>query len=69
MMWGTGTFAGLMMFLFWGMIIAGLVLVVRGYSDRRSGTEKTALGILRERYAKGEISPEDFQRMRDELHG
>jgi putative membrane protein len=68
-MWGAG---GLIMMLtmlvFWGLVIAALVLAVRWLltADRRPGRD-TALEILRERYARGEIGREEFEARRRDL--
>jgi len=64
-------FGGLFMWIFW---IALIVLVVwatnsalGGRGGSRSGSEKTALQILQERYAKGEIDRDEFERKRKDL--
>lgn len=60
-----------MMIIFWALVIAGGValfrVLVRG--NRNGGTLPTnsALEILKQRYAKGEISREEFERMKQEL--
>lgn len=60
-------FGPLFMILFWGLIIWGIVTLVRaaaGKEDRMIGgtkKEDSALAVLRERYAKGEISKEEFE--------
>lgn len=58
---------GLWMVLWWVLPILGIVALVKwigGADGRRQG--KTALDILKERYARGEIDREEFQsRMRD----
>ena len=69
-MWGSGIGSG--MLLFWSLIIAAVVVLVRGFSTgpARSGPglrEKTALDILRERYAKGEIDKTEFEQKRGDL--
>ena len=78
-MWGYNGFGyggfgmGIGMLLFWGLIIAAIVvLVVRGFGGSSSGDgprlpEKTALDILRERYAKGEIDQAEFAQKRSDL--
>src|SRR5919109_1168688 len=47
----------LMMLVFWGLVIAGLVLGVRWLASqgRGAGGRDEALEILRQRYARGEI--------------
>jgi putative membrane protein len=70
MMWGGGfgMFGGLMMLLFWGAIIALIVLAVRGFSAGSGSAGKSdAAEILRERYAKGEIDDEEFERRKTML--
>ncbi len=64
------------MLLFWGLVIWAVFALVRGATGHGCcghghGTqgrgEKTPLDILKERYAKGEISKEDFDRMKKDL--
>jgi putative membrane protein len=78
MMWGYdgvgfgGGGMGLGMLVFWGLIIAAIVLLARGFSgSSREGATRTRdnspLDILRERYARGEIDKSEFEAMRREL--
>ena len=65
-------FGGIGMILFWGLVIAGVVVLVRwtGASGRAMaprGETRTALDILRERYAKGEIDQREFEQKRRDL--
>src|SRR5256712_14068942 len=55
----------LFMLLFWGMRIAGLVVGIRWLvtQGRASGTD-SAMQILRERYARGDIRREEFEAKR-----
>lgn len=50
------------MVIFWGIIIAGIVLLVR-FIFPQSGfkASKDALEILKSRYARGEIGREEFE--------
>lgn len=67
--WGYGhmLFGGLFMIAFWAGIIVLIVLAVRwlggGGSTRhdRPSASRTALEILHERYARGEIDHEEFE--------
>jgi uncharacterized membrane protein len=43
-------------------VVAGVVLVVLGLSRRE--TQDTALDILRQRLARGEITPEQYEELR-----
>ncbi|MBR9763573.1 MAG: SHOCT domain-containing protein [Rhodobacteraceae bacterium] len=70
MMWGGGfgMVGGLMMLLFWGAIIALIVFAVRGFSAGSGSADKPdAADILRERYAKGEIDDEEYERRKAKL--
>ena len=70
MMWGGGfgMAGGLMMLLFWGAIIALIVFAVRSFSTGAgSGSKSNAAEILRERYAKGEIDDEEYERRKAKL--
>ncbi|MFZ9297468.1 MAG: SHOCT domain-containing protein, partial [Hylemonella sp.] len=60
------------MLLFWGLLLAGVVAVVRmamggGKQQRSTVDHKSALDILNERYARGDIDREEFLRKRDDL--
>jgi putative membrane protein len=70
--YGMGIIGGLFMLLFWGLIIVGLVLLVRWLWDhtRTAGGQgglESPLEILKRRYAKGEINKEEFDRMKRDL--
>jgi putative membrane protein len=71
MMWGWGAWGFgvmVMMFFFWALVIAGLVLGIRWLV--RQGDEPRAdraLQILRERYARGEIGKEEFDAKQRDL--
>jgi putative membrane protein len=78
MMWGYNGYGfggggmGIGMLLFWGLIIAAIVMLVRGFGGKSESAaprlrEKTALDILGERYAKGEIGKAEFEEKRRDL--
>lgn len=66
---------GMLMLLFWVLVIGGVVTVVFRLAERpaapsvagREGRGDSALDILRERYARGEITKEQFDQMRRDL--
>lgn len=51
----------LMMIAFWGGIAAVIVIAVRAFGTPRRPEHPDAEAILRNRYARGEISEEEFQ--------
>ena len=59
------------MALFWVLVILGIVVLVRrvGGSSASSGPPlpKTALDILKERYARGEIDKQEFDKRKRDL--
>ncbi|MBI3015770.1 MAG: SHOCT domain-containing protein [Candidatus Tectomicrobia bacterium] len=68
---GGGLLGFLFMILFWGVLIAGVVLAVRWLTEKsRSGEgrqEDSALEILKKRYARGEIGKEEFEEKKKDL--
>jgi len=68
-MWGAwGIGMGLLMLLFWGAVIVGIVLVIRWLiSQGKASPSDTALQILRQRYARGEINKEEFEAKKRDL--
>ena len=61
-------FGGVWMFLFWGGLIALIVWGVTRLLHRDSGASKhTPLDIAKERYARGELSKEEYERLRKDL--
>jgi putative membrane protein len=63
--WGMG-FGPFFMILFWGLIIAGAIVLIRWLVDQSQGG-KTALQILQERYAKGELQREEYEQKKRDL--
>ncbi len=63
-------FGGFFMLLWWVLIIVGIVALVRWLSHPHTygqGGSDKAMDILRERYARGEINDEEFQKRKREL--
>jgi putative membrane protein len=72
MMWGDGwgwIGGTLMMLIFWGGLVALVVFLVRGFGSQpfqgqEKRSEPDAQEILAERYARGEISEDEFKERR-----
>lgn len=68
--WGFG-FGGFYMILFWAVIIAVVVVLVkwifRGSARTDMPSSKSALDVLKERYARGEIGREEFEQKKRDL--
>jgi putative membrane protein len=73
--YGMGWFGEIFMILFWILIIVGLVFFIKwlvrsrkGHSSRSwKGSSSSALDILKERYARGEISKQEFEEKKRDL--
>lgn len=67
--WGVGM--GLLSLVFLGLIVAGIVLAARvpsGPASRDAGA-RSALDILDERFARGEIDQEEYENRKRVLTG
>ena len=68
--WMMGGFGGMwfmpiFMIVFWGLVIWGIVALVRGVSSPgntgSSGQADSPMEVLKKRYARGEINKEEFE--------
>ncbi len=71
--WGYGLMA-IGMVLFWGLVITGVVLLVRylargGHRPALSGPADSPEQLLAQRYARGEIDEDEYQRRLATLRG
>lgn len=62
----------IMMFVFWIAVIVGVVFIVRRFAlpqnrGRGGSSEESALDILKKRYAKGEISREEYEKIKKDI--
>jgi putative membrane protein len=71
--YGMGWFGGILMIVFWILIIVGLVFLIK-WLIQSTGRDKTtgggggrSLEILKERYARGEIDKEEFESKKKDL--
>lgn len=68
--WGMG-FGFVFMLLFWGLVILGIVALIRWLMTQstpgKDARDKTPLEITQERYARGEIDREAYERIKRDL--
>lgn len=70
MHFGFGGFGGLGMVIFWISIVVMLIVFIRLLIDsfsKRESTSRAPLEILKERYAAGEITREEFEEKKHDL--
>ena len=68
MMGWTG-FSWVFMFLFWAILIIGIAVLIKWiiHQNKDGVRGKSAIDALKERYAKGEITHEEFQKIKKEI--
>lgn len=70
--WG-GWGMGWMMLVFWILVLVGLILLIRWMlqitqrEKNAGGGGDRAMAILKERYARGEMDKNEFERMKSDL--
>lgn len=72
--YGGGGFGWLLMILWLVLVVGGIAVFVRWLSMPSTGsnqpfTGKSALDLLKERYARGEINKEEFEQIKRDLQG
>jgi putative membrane protein len=75
--WGGLIFGAVLTVAFWGVLVMLAVVFFRALTGPRgrhetaqilpAGQSKTALDILKERYARGEITKDEYEQMREVL--
>jgi putative membrane protein len=69
-------FGFIFMLIFWSLVVFVIFALIRGFSghgcehnlcEYHKNKGNNALDILKERYAKGEVNKEDFEKMKKDL--
>lgn len=66
-MFGWGIFGGIIMLIFWVVVILLIVWIIKQVGGQNNKDNQSALNILKERYAKGEISKEEFESKKKDI--
>jgi len=67
---GSHVFGGGFMWIFWIILIFVVVWGIKGFTTAQNNTliqKQSALDIIKERYARGEINEQEFEKMKSNL--
>lgn len=66
---GMGWFMPIFMIIFWGLIIWGIVALIRGLTSGSDTSKQTdsALEVLKRRYARGDINKQEYEEKKKDL--
>ncbi|HEY4696315.1 MAG TPA: SHOCT domain-containing protein [Candidatus Hydromicrobium sp.] len=70
---GWGIIGMILMFIFWALLITGIILLVVwivrrvSYPGRDISHTDKAMETLKERYARGEVTKEEFERIKKDI--
>ncbi len=62
-------FFGGFMWLFWIVVIIVIILAIKAIGGRPAEKRMSALDVLDERYARGEIGREEYEQKRKDIKG
>lgn len=63
--WGGMGFGFLFFFIFWGIVIYLAVIAFRHFTEKKD--RETPLELLKKRLAKGEVTEEEFEKIKKKL--
>ncbi len=64
--WASG---GLLMIVFWGLVLLGGLALLRSLVGDAGAARQSAIEILQERYARGEIGREEYEQKSRDVSG
>ena len=65
--WGMMGMGLLFMVLFWALVILGIVALIKGLRGSSGSVTNRSFDILKERYARGDITREQFEQMKRDI--
>lgn len=63
---GSGTMI-ISMFIFWGLLLVLGFYLIKSFVNGNRNTDQDSLAILKNRLAKGEITEEEYDRLKEKL--
>ncbi|MGH7799992.1 MAG: SHOCT domain-containing protein [Thermodesulfobacteriota bacterium] len=66
-MWEWHWVMWIFMIIVWVLIILGAVAIFKWITKSKTESSESALEMLKKRYAKGEISEEEFNKMKEKI--